>query len=483
VKRVPTGRRAPSRAPGRKRSGQVAFFLLMALVVMFFVVLANYDLFKVIRVKDVSRTAGDAGALAAARWQGLTLNLVGDLNLARAIAFSLGDAEAADAMADAQARLCFTGPMIGFVAAQQAAKNNGLFVNDRFTAAIRDHADTVRDVYTMPVGPGGGPLFVEPFPDAWNEYADMLAAAAQNGIALGPENARFYSDPAWGSHTLLQMGFYDAIAGRNWCWFLDNAPTLLSDYENFFPCWWPPLPPPQVASPLNSEIYGLGLTKVTTSLDRFATAAQLDGLADERGLPGSVTAAGVTNIAVWYCYGPAAWRPWSAMPPHDDDFPVVGPVRAQYDYSGADAATRSETHARRLTPGPGGAGVSNAIVWTAAAKAFGHLGAADTPHSAGLVLPAFRDVRLIALDASSAPADGGFNLDWREHLSLHLPAYMVDGPAAAVPGCRYCRQLVQWEVTAFRDEGATWLERFSDDCDPPVPIGGGGSTGGTRRGH
>lgn len=74
------------RTGSRGRRGQVAVFLLMALVILFFIVLWNFDLHKTIHVKNVSQTAGDSSALAAARWQGLALNLVGDLNIMHAVA-------------------------------------------------------------------------------------------------------------------------------------------------------------------------------------------------------------------------------------------------------------------------------------------------------------------------------------------------------------------------------------------------------------
>ena len=35
----------------------------------------------------------------------------------------------------------------------------------------------------------------------------------------------------------LQIDFYNAIAGMDWCWFYNNDPTLLEDYRSFFPCW------------------------------------------------------------------------------------------------------------------------------------------------------------------------------------------------------------------------------------------------------
>ncbi len=461
-------------------SGQVIVFFLMVLVILFFVVLWNFDLHKVIRVRNTTQNAGDAAALIAARWQSTTLNLVGDLNLMQAVALSLGDTTTADAITNIQARLCYTGPMIGFMASQQAAKNNGLFVNDAFTDAIYAHADTVRFDYPAPIGPGGEPLFPEPYPGCWEEYADMLVAVADNGVAVGPDNAKFYTDSSGADHMLLRVDFYEAIAGETWCWFYRNAPTLLDDYENFPPTWWPPLPPISVTEPMNSEIFGLALTKQTSTLDSFVDVDLANDLASARGL-GSVTDEAMTNDATWYTYSPGVWTTWDAMSVDGDyPFPSVGPVKRQYDYAGADAATRCQTHANRLSPGPGGAAVSNDIVWTSAAKPFGYLEVDEEirPNQYGIVLPAFREVRLIPVSASSAPSGGAFNLDWREHIETHLPEYMEYGPGT-ISGCWYCERLVTWEDPSFRAEGSAWLAAYGPSCD--IPSGGGG--GGRRSAH
>ena len=56
----------------------------------------------------------------------------------QAVALTQGDVEEAAAISELQARLCYVGPMIGFMAAQQSAKNNGVFNNDRFTAKVQE---------------------------------------------------------------------------------------------------------------------------------------------------------------------------------------------------------------------------------------------------------------------------------------------------------------------------------------------------------
>ncbi len=87
------------RLPGRRaRGGQTIVFLLMALTILIFALLWNIDLHRLVAGKSHAQNAGDAAALAAARWQGESLNLVGELNLMHALALSANDGAAAGAI-------------------------------------------------------------------------------------------------------------------------------------------------------------------------------------------------------------------------------------------------------------------------------------------------------------------------------------------------------------------------------------------------
>ena len=107
--------------------GQTIVFLLMALTILMFALLWNVDLHRLVAGKTHAQNAGDAAALSAARWQGESLNLVGELNLMHALALSANDTAAVDAITSMQARICFTGPLAGLVTAQIAAKNNRVY--------------------------------------------------------------------------------------------------------------------------------------------------------------------------------------------------------------------------------------------------------------------------------------------------------------------------------------------------------------------
>ena len=469
-----------------RQSGQAIIFSILVLVVLFFVVLWNFDLHKYLGVKTRSQNAGDAAAVMAARWQGITLNLIGDLNILRVGALSTSDGNALNAISNMQARLAFVGPMIGFLSAQQAAKNNGIYQNDEMTLLTREHAHRVRHDYTQVVGPNGEMLFPEPFPNAWTLYADMLDYIADEGVAAGPENARFFTDFE-GGHILLLQAFYDAIAARTWCWFFHNAYDALQNYTDY--TWWPPLEQVRMPNYVNSEIFGLGLTLRHTTVSRFARHTTLAELADDRNLAVTITSPGLTRSSTWYCYG-APWGPWTALAQNvPDPFPLAGELRSQYDYAGADAAIRVEAAVDRNTPTSGGGSITNTIVWTAAAKPFGYLDveqvtddAPAPPTEINLVLPAFHEARLIALDASSAPEGGGYSLEWRRHVETHLPLYVDTGQLPYA--CWYCTQLREWEDPLFRQAGVNWLNVHSRQCIPTGGPGPGGPGGGGRRiGH
>lgn len=457
-----------SRTKNGRRRGQTIVFLLLALTILIFAFLWNVDLHRLVSGKISAQDAGDAAAIAAARWQGETLNLVGNLNLAHGLAVAAGDDAAIDAITQMQARICFTGPLAGLVVAQIAAKNNRVYQNEDFTDLLKEHADEVR---RYDEGVGDGMIFPEPFEGAWDEYAAMLDAIAADGLAAAPDNAMFFGD-ATGGHILLEKGFYEAVAGRDWCWFylntatsLEPPRTLLDDfvsYETFGP-----LPAPSPPRYENSEIFGVGVHAVD-----FA-----------RGLPIGIGGGGSMASGAWYYYSSSMWgSPWPGMNQDEaDPLPMAGQVKPEYDYAGADAVVRLYYRTYRMTS----QGKEDDIVWTAAAKPFGYVesedGARVPPHTPGVVLPAFRDVRLIPIDAATSGGDGSFDVEWRRHTDEHIPVYLSCGRLE--DGCTYCSRIRRFEEDAFRNAGIAWLRQNHEQCTRPPPGGGGGRGGGSRRGH
>jgi hypothetical protein len=470
--------------PGRRRAGQTMIFLLMICVILALVVLWNFDLHKIITVKLRAQNGGDAAALAAARWQGITLNLIGHLNVLQAVAISDGlargqtDFPEARAIADLAARLCYVGPVTALAAAQLGAKNNGIYNNSAYGQVVASHGAFVMSQY--PNQFPAQPYTNSPSPPtAWDDYGTMLLAVAGQGIAAMPDNARFYVDYS-GDHLLLDPSFYDAVASSDWCWFYHHAYQTLRDYTGYQD--WPPLPIIRDPEPINSEFFGLGLMKLAY-LDSLPMVTSGMGAGDvdeviallEQIAGAPITSAVAQVSAQWYCYGADRWSAWTGLIP--DGFPFRGTVRPEYNYVGADAAVRIETETDRATPGAGRRWVS----WSAAAKPFGFLEGPERPNRYGLVLPAFHEIRLIPVDTATGTG-GGSRPGWSTHIHDHLPPYTAQGLAGLTPGCWYCEQLTTWENASFRQTGINWLASYSDQCHQPGG-GGGRSSGGTRRGH
>lgn len=473
-----------TRIGGERRGGQVLPLVFFAVLTLLFAALWLADVHRAVNTKDKAQNAGDAAALEAARWMAATLNLEGDLNLAHAAAVAAGDEAAAEAITNAQVRALFSGPLAGVSAAQKVAKLNGTEENEEFTAFVRERAAIARHGYGARMADGTTAM-PEPWEGAWDEYADMLHAIAEEGVAAGVDNAEFYDDPQ-GSHWLLDIGFYNAVLGRDWCWFKNNAPSLLSDYSGFG--WWPPLPERRRnEAPFSPELLPLHLRpapRIFSDLLEsapFAAAAEAAGIAADLPPPRSEVAR-KAPVHQWIAFDHGRWGRWTAM--QDPSFPLRGRLRDEYDVAGADAAMRVENSFGALTrPGAGEKPVS----WTAAAKPLGFIeypdspGGRETVAAAPVVLPAWNEARLIPLDASSTPSGGSFNLGWRRHCTEHLPEYMLRGKSALKSHCRWCNALFVWEDPDFRKAGAKWLTENSWKCTVSPP--GGSRGGGTGHAH
>lgn len=476
-----------NRGCAARRSGQAIIFVLMVLVILTFVALWQFDIHKTLFVKYKSRNGGDSAALAAARWQALALNMIGEMNILQAVSISqsltVGDNTFADArqIGDLEARIGFTGPMIGFLASQQAAKNNGMYVNDDFTQAVLDHAEEIRNEY--PIRYPDPPYVNGSGGSAWEDYADMVAQVASYGIAAWPDNVRYYTDYMSAEHMLLNPSFYDAVASKNWCWFFFNAYDLLRSYSSYRD--WPPLPVYSEPRPASAEYFSLNTRRVSR-LSSFGTitftnqpfdADDLVQYIGQLASPPQMLHTGVVDVAAnWLFYRDETWGSWQNFV--GDDFPFRGTIKTEYDYVGADAAVRTISNVDRVSPGINAADVT----WSAAAKPFGALEGPVKPSTYGIVLPAFTDVRLIPVDTSTALA-GGSRPNWGIHIHEHLPDYVALGPAQLRGGCWYCTQIRTWEIPEFRAEGVEWLVYNSAQCYIRPIGGGGGGGGGSRRGH
>ena len=471
------------------KSGQAIIFVMMVLVILVFVALWQFDIHKTLFVKYQSRNGGDSAAVAAARWQAISLNLIGEQNIMQAVYISQGLTGNTNAFADAstvgdlEARVAFTGPMVGFLASQEAAKNNGIYANPQYKSDAESHAAEIRAEYMTRYPDPPYHNDSEP-PTAWDDYADMVQEVADLGIAAAPDNARFYSDFKDFNHMLLNPSFYDAIGSLDWCWFFYNAYDLLKSYQSFRD--WPALPVYQEPRPASAEYFSLDISRVSRLADvgqivltngTLSPQALVNRIGELANPPTQIDPAVVNVAAHWLFYRDDVWGPWSDVT--GDGFPFRGSIRPEYNYAGADAAVRIVSSVDRITPGTS----TNAnVTWSAAAKPFGTLEGPVRPNSYGIVLPGFSDVRMIPIDASSAPP-GGTRPEWGIHIHDHLPRYMEMGLAGLDPNCWYCAQLAAWEDPNFRQTGVDWLMQHSKECAVATHGGGGGGGGGTHRGH
>ena len=472
------------------RPGQVALFLALVLVAVTVLVLANVGAFLSVTAKNRAMNAGDAAALAVAKRQGELLNEIGALNVAHVKAALEADGaseaslQAARAACEAivlrQRRLCFLGPLEGIRLGNEAAEANGAKPSEEMRAILRQHVIDVRTGYATTLD-----AYPEPWPGAWEEYAQRLELALGEPMCAGPDNVEFVDDAA--GHFLLDREFYHAVAGRNWCWFFYSGGGLLDSYSGFRD--WAPLPraddETRLARCANSEVYSLHLKpKAGRAVDLLG-----DGLI--RRLTGrtaqEVRDAPLLNDPeqVWFLYDTSEagyWRKWTEIDPGGDwAFPVIGPVKEEYDVRGAAAVCRVAFDAPTLLTEE-----TRTVAWAAAAKPFGTVederGApAVATAQKALVLPAtFRDVRLVPLDAVGGRDLATADAEWMRHVREDLPLYLLNGPTAS-QGCYYCAQLVDWERASLRRQGREWLRLNSSSCSRPS--GGTYGRGGTPHGH
>ncbi|NLX24662.1 MAG: hypothetical protein GXY61_01700 [Lentisphaerae bacterium] len=488
----------------RARSGQAIILLMAVMVIGLLVVMWNVDLHRIVSTKVRVGNAGDASAQSAARWQGITMNMVGELNLVQA-ALLLEDPDdygSAYEIAELRSRLTLLGPLMGFFDAQSVAFLN-LSANDRQHIGS-GYANTLRDRANQFIRGGGFYYGIpEPYRGAWLEYGVLLKELADVGVVVQCGNTRryyFYN----GYHILLDPGFYDALGyPPDWCWFERTGNTeLLNDYQDASS--WPNLPDLQRRSSVNSEYFGVGLRQVYTALGSIEDGEDNEG-DDDSGEDrteelwnlleeDAVDVKGVSSLLLefnqeymmsnrypWHFYDTGGdWSgdfyKWVTSDSGDFPFRDGETVLPEFNYSGADASTTVSIPATSYTPGIHMQ--ANRIVWHASAKPFGYLETEEervVPHYFDLVLPAFHQARLIPNGISSRTNyedDEG----WEEHIYEHLPEYIENGTLQG--DCSYCRDLMLWNNSAFRRAGRDWLRKYGDSCDESV--GGSGQPGGYR---
>ena len=174
---------------GEQRGAFIVFTALAIWFLMMFVAFA-VDFGNYYQHRARLQNAADASALALARWQGATLNMIGDLNLAHLAAVCQSNRNAIAGIVALQQRLAFMGPTVGFKAANDIAKENGIAISPDMTLATRLVADFMDDGYRR-----------------------MLEVVLRDGIRAGVDNASLVR--AGNVDPRVDPDFYAAIRSKD----------------------------------------------------------------------------------------------------------------------------------------------------------------------------------------------------------------------------------------------------------------------------
>ncbi len=447
------------------KRGQAVLLLLAVIVVMVALTLWVTSIRGTVIGRLRSQDGGDAAALAAARWQAAGLNLCGELNLIQA--YMLADDK--DNLAEAQAlhelrqRVQLTTPVLAALAAQDAARANAM-------EELPEAAEYLREVRDH--------LLLDGYYDgAEEDLKAMLSILIRQPIYAFPLSPVY--DTTEQPNLLVEQDFYEAILGRDWCWFWFNAYAFLQHYHARGDFGQLPN--------LNMEpFYGLHLNARAYALeDILAQPGNLgiinDALAQldhptlppppptdtdhpahiERPATARFPGTEEPKPITWSTYDATHWGPWEAM--HTGELPIEGTLREGYDYKGTSAAVSVS---------------KDGASWLAVAKPFARFEGEMQEGNVYFVHGSFNDVRLIPVDAGE-PGIRGFDVKWLRHLRNHVPDYVGRGFLA--DGCRYCTALRLWQDPAFRQDAIEWLAEHGNTCKRPRP--GSGPDGGAHYAH
>ena len=482
-----------------RSSGQVVLVLLFIILGLVFLLMLETDIYSAIRGKSRLQNAGDAAALAGARWQGITLNLIGELNLIHLAASCESNETAVAGIVALQERLALAGPLVGLMAANAAAKENKAPVHGDFTAIVMTRA-TAASGHESATWPTKGA-----------DYGAMLQAAASGGLAAGNDNAELLPLVA-SYHPFYDLTFYEAVQASDWrrlCLRIFQGNHGRATAELLGWNGWGD--PPELVGGTdvaNAEFLGLYVHPHSVAL-QDATRPQatqvLLAAAQEYGLGDFVTQENLERYEVltrprtWYFYQTGAWRPWRELDIGGTArFPLERPVRSEYDVMGAISCFRVRNDLVPLTQ----IARTNEFNWTAAAKPFGAISFEggtrrvtdlfspwNGTFNAPLVLPSFTFVRLIPLggvgtpdaegDASTWSSNrGASDKNWLDHVNNHIPFGL------RVTGCPYCSILIRYgENKDHLHAGGEYLSEHGHDTYCAPPSQGGTRGGGTTHAH
>ena len=238
-----------------RQHGQVMLLAVAVLLVLLAAALILFDFHNVLRAKIKVESAEQAAALAGSQWQVIGLNMIGEINLLKATTLMLEEAETVPTPAfvppnaeltpaqlekqkklhrlasrlrtldETQTRISFIVPLLGYMAVQQTAKQNGMSGDNGLvqyyyseTLPLNDYRD--RDIQ--------GYLWFEPYRRLVGEVAAQRCPVRCNSriseIPSEWSNAQGSLKIDGGGSTsfallLSEEELYDAIAHRNYCYW------------------------------------------------------------------------------------------------------------------------------------------------------------------------------------------------------------------------------------------------------------------------
>ncbi len=222
----------------KKQNGQVLIMSLVVLVALLLAGLLLFDLHNAIRGKIKLETAQQAAALTGANWQIEGLNLIGQLNLVKAVdtiehirqnkhMYEETQEEYIRRMAaltELQSRTAFIVPLLGVMALQQTAKHNGMPNSD---VAIEYYANKILPHHDYRFEAIDGYLWHTP-------YSRLLGEIVQNGCAVRVNSRLSILPEVWSDNVgfnfngmyrvlLSDRTLYEAIWYENFCHWQLNA--------------------------------------------------------------------------------------------------------------------------------------------------------------------------------------------------------------------------------------------------------------------
>ena len=447
----------------KARSGQVALYLVMALLAIAVLTMVNVNAFLAVRSKNRMMNAVDGAAIAAAKCQGELLNEIGRLNVEHLRAAIEGRPWEDSAR---MRELAFLGPVDGIRRANAAAADWG-YRDGEAPQALTGFFDHIAEIRNNP------DLYppTEDGVNLWHVYADALALALGGSPAVLPGYMEMVNPGSSG--LFANNGFYDVLSAKAWCWFtiggnaqyLDGDPSQVEPYE---------ITPVEV--PENSEVFSLHVTYKTWMESEWADEWRGTGFSERwtnfvcrvTGLsPESFTNSyAASPTQVWAFYDDM-WRTWSTTY-NPDNFPIAGTIKPEYDVAGCVASCMMLGHIQQLGRDDEDRRSDKTTLVTAEAKPLGTVEGLDgetAPVTAynRFIAPSypggkiFTEAQLVLM--GSVPRAPGCSMEpcWYDHVKKHSP----QNPAA---GCGYCRLWQQWSEPSFRAQIRSWLQQNADSC-------------------